>query len=190
MKPRTLIASLVFILCIPALVAAAPSATKAPMAVGADLGTTSAGALMGAAAAGFSVDLPLAPAWSLDLESSGYWASGTDNSVVQINVAALARFYFMSLFIKDSARQVQWGPFLAGGAVVAWERAQADSILNVLSIGPVLRAGYRLVFGDRGIFVEPSLGWMALFGGEFAPSGLASAVNAGMTGGLTLGYRF
>jgi hypothetical protein len=66
---------------------------------------------------------------------------------------------------------------------------QGGSTLNVLSIGPAVEVGYRLVFGDRGIFVEPSLGWMALLGGKFDASGINSAMNSGMTFALILGYR-
>jgi hypothetical protein len=40
-----------------------------------------------------------------------------------------------------------------------------------------------------GIFVEPSLGWMALLGGKFDASGINSAMNSGMTFALILGYR-
>jgi hypothetical protein len=76
------------------------------------------------------------------------------------------------------------------GAAAAWKHAQGGSVLNILSIGPVLRAGYRLVFGDRGIYVEPTLGFLVFAGGQFGPGGAAAALNTGVTAGLTLGYRF
>ena len=96
----------------------------------------------------------------------------------------------MSLVVTEEDRQVQWGPFLAGGAAVAWGHAQGNSTLNAFSIGPDLRAGYRLVFGDRGIYLEPTLGWMVLFGAQLGPSGSNFVATNGIRAGLTAGYRF
>ena len=149
--------------------------------MGADIGTTAAGAFMGAVAVSLSVELPLSRAWAIDLEPSFYAASGTDMSILQVNVEALARFYLVSLIASDAARPVEWGPYVAAGAVAAWGDAQGDSNISVLAVGPAVRAGYRVVFGDAGFFFEPSVGFMALF---------SSGANTGMTLGLIAGWRF
>ncbi len=150
-------------------------------AVGADIGATAAGAFVGALAVSLSVELPLSRGWAINLEPSFYAATGTDTSILQINAEALARFYLTSLFVVDAARPVQWGPFVAAGAVAAWEYAQGDSAMSVLALGPAVRAGYRVVFGDTGFFFEPSLGFMAL---------VSSRTNTGVTLGMTAGWRF
>ena len=190
MKSRITLASLVLALLVPALAGAAPSTATDPMAIGADIGTTATGIAMGAVAVDLSVDMPLARSWAFDLEPSAYVASGPGAFVLQLTVEALARFYFMSLVVTEAERQAQWGPFLAGGAVVAWARAQGNSTLSAFSIGPELRAGYRLVFGDGGIYVEPTFGWMVLFGAQLGSGGLTTAITDGIRAGLTLGYRF
>jgi hypothetical protein len=189
MKAPIAFASLIASLLMPAFVTAAPLASREPVAIGAEVGTIAAGALMGAAAGGISVDLPLTPAWSLGLEPSGYWATGVGSSVLQLNLEGTLRFHLMSLFVDDHARPTHWGPFLAAGADASWERARVSSSLAILSLGPVLKAGYRLVFGEHGIFLEPSIGWMALFGVELGSGGGSSISNAGATAGLILGYR-
>jgi len=176
-------------------ICAGVSAGAAPVppertAVGADIGSTAAGAFMGAVAASFTLELPLSRAWAIDIEPSFYWASGTGTSILQINAEALARFYLVSLFVDDQTRTVQWGPFVAAGAIAAWGYAQGDSTITVLALGPAIRAGYRFIFGDAGIFVEPSVGFMALFGGQFAPAGASSSMNTGLTLGLIVGWRF
>jgi len=190
MKPIIPALCLAFSLLVSTTVCATPSSSIDPAAFGVDLGATTAGAFMGAAALDISVDIPLARGWSLDLEPSGYWAAGSQSSVVQLDAVTLARFYLTSLFINGADRQSQWGFFIAGGAVAAWENIQGGSALDVLSIGPTFRLGYRLVFGDHGIFLEPALGWMALIGGRFEAGGVTPITNSGVTAGLTLGYRF
>ena len=171
--------------------AAAPPGTAATerTAVGADVGATAAGAFAGAVSLAFSVELPLSRAWAIDLEPSVYVAPGTGVSILQVNAGALARFYFMSLFVADAARPAQWGPFFAAGAVAAWEYAP-DQAITVLALGPAIRAGYRVVFGDAGFSFEPSVGFMALFGGHFEPAGTSASANAGLTLGLIAGWRF
>ncbi len=159
-------------------------------ALGADIGTTAAGAFMGAVAGSFSLELPLSRAWAIDIEPSFYGTSGTGTSILQINVEVLTRFYLLSLFLDDLTRPVQWGPFAAAGGVAAWGYSQGDSTITVLALGPAVRAGYRFVFGNAGIFAEPSVGFMALFGGQFAPAGVSSSVNTGITLGLIVGWRF
>lgn len=184
-----------FAVCLAVILIAGVAAGAAPVplertALGADIGTTTAGAFMGAVAGAFSLELPLSRAWAIDIEPSFYGASGTGTSILQINVEALARFYLTSLFVDDPTRPAQWGPFAAAGGVAAWGYAQGDSTITVLALGPAIRAGYRFVFGDAGIFVEPSVGFMALFGGQFAPAGVTSSANSGVTLGLIVGWRF
>lgn len=160
-----------------------------PVALGADIGTTAAGAFMGAVSIGLSLELPLSRAWALDLEPSFYAVAGTDISIVQINAEALARFYFVSLFVDDSA-PVQWGPYLAAGAAAAWSLVQEAAATTTVSLGPVVRAGYRLVFGGAGLYLEPSVGYMALLGAQLSPAGASLSANGGLTLGLIVGWRF
>ena len=175
--------------CLLPCAAAFPASPEA-QAIGVDIGTTAASAVMGAAAASLSIDLPLSRSWSVDLEPSGYWSQGTDAAVLQFSLAGLVRFYLLSLFEPDTDRPVQWGPFLAAGAIAAWEHVQAVTTIDDLAIGAEFRAGYRLVFGDKGIFVEPSLGWTAFLGSRFAANAYSSSLSSGMTAAVILGYRF
>lgn len=108
---------------------------------------------------------------SVYLEPSIYTASGTGTSVLQMSVETLARYYIRSLFVKDVTRGVNRAPFVQGGAVLAWERVGGNSSCDVLAVGPEIRAGYRFVFGNRGFFVEPSAGWLTLFGVSTESSG-------------------
>ncbi len=168
---------------------AAGASTPAPVAIGVDIGTTAAGAFMGAVSLGFSLELPLSRAWALDLEPSFYAASGTDMTIVQINAAALARFYLVSLFVNEAA-PAQWGPFLSAGATAAWGLLDEAQAIATVSLGPTVRAGYRLVFGDVGLFLETSVGYMALFGVQVTPAGASFSANGGLTLGLVAGWRF
>ncbi len=168
-------------------VSAVPSDTAT--AIGVDVGATAAGAFVGALSAGASVELPLSRGWGVDLEPSFYAASGTGVTILQVNAAALGRFYFMSLLVPPS-RPVSWGPFAAAGLVGSYAHVQGDSTLDVLSVGTTIRAGYRLVFGDRGVFFEPSVGFMALLGGRLGSAGTTLGTNAGVTLGLVAGWRF
>jgi hypothetical protein len=190
MKRNVTATMLILAFFMPSLASAAPLASDKPIALGADIGTIAAGALMGAVTGSLSADLPLSRAWSLNLAPSGYWASINGTSMLQLNMEGTVRFCLMSLFVKDASRQVNWGLFAACGAATAWERIETASALNVLSAGPVLRAGYRLVLGDHGIFLEPSLGWMALYGVQFSSGGVFPTLNTGATLGMILGYRF
>ena len=140
-----------------------------PLAVGIDVGTTASSAVMGAVAGSVCFELPLAHPLSLTFEPSAYWSSGTGVSILQLTLVAMMRFYPVALFVSEG--QAHWGPFVAAGAAVAWAHEQSDASLDVVSFGPDVEAGYRLVFGDRGIFVEPSFGWTALYGGRFDSSG-------------------
>jgi len=111
-------------------------------------------------------------------------------TLFQLTVIAEVRFYIVSLLVTDPSRQAHWGPFVSGGAAVAWARMLGGSTIDAVSFGPDLAAGYRLVFGDHGIFLEPSMGWMALYGATFTTSGMSSAVNTGITLAMILGWRF
>ncbi len=174
---------------------AAPVAPAAPISsgrtsLGIDLGATAAGAFVGAVAVTASLEVPLSRAWALDIEPSFYAGSGSGEAILQVNAEALARFYVMSLFVGDANRTMQWGPFVAAGAVAAWENAQGDAGVAALAVGPAVRVGYRLVFGDAGFFLEPSLGFMALLGGRFEPGGSSAGINSGFTFGMIAGWRF
>ncbi len=167
---------------------AAPVEAREPVALGLDVGTTASSALMGAVAGSVCLDLPVAHQMSLTFSPSVYWASGTDVSVLQLTMIAMMRFYPVALFVNEA--QAHWGPFVAAGAAVAWAQEQSGATLNVVSFGPDVEVGYRLVFGDRGIFVEPTFGWMALYGGLLDSSGASATMNSGFSAGFTLGYRF
>ncbi|HVP17434.1 MAG TPA: hypothetical protein VMU36_00455 [Spirochaetia bacterium] len=169
---------------------AAPADSVDPVAAGLDVGTTASSAFVGAAAASFSLDLPLGHSVSLQLQPSAYYASGTSVTIFQLTVITSLRFYVVSLFVTDPRRQAQWGPFVSGGAAVAWARMLNGSTIDAVSFGPDLAAGYRLVFGNHGIFIEPSVGWMALYGATFNSSKISSAVNTGVVLGMILGWRF
>jgi len=170
--------------------AAAPPAPRDPIAVGVDVGTTAAGAVMGAVAAGASVDLPLAHSLSVTIEPSVYWAAGTGQSIFQLTAVGGVRFYLMSLFIPESRRRAQWGPFAFAGIALAWARQTGSTTFDTICFGPNVAVGYRLVFGDRGFFLEPTVGWMALYGAQLDESGATSSANSGVCVGFMLGYRF
>ncbi len=160
-----------------------------PVALGLDVGTSAINAVMGTAAVSLSLDLPLGHPLSLTLQTAASWAPGTGSSVFQLALIAQARFYFISLFVPENG-QANWGPFMAAGADVAWTRQLSDSTLDAVSFGPDVEGGYRLVFGDRGIFIEPTFGWIALYGARFDVEGPSPVTSSGYSAGLTVGYRF
>jgi hypothetical protein len=160
------------------------------IAIGADLGTTAASAFVGSTAARLSVELPLSSSLALDLEPSFYAASGTGMSIAQVNAEALARCYLVSLFAKDQPRTARWGPYLAGGAVAAWSRETGGSVITILALGPEIRGGYRFVFGEAGLFVDPSVGYALLTGIRLEPDAKSFTMNGGLTLGMTIGWRF
>lgn len=160
-----------------------------PVALGVDVGTAAISSLMGAPAGGLSLDLPLGHPLSLTLQTVASWTPGTGSSVFQLALIAQARFYFVSLFVPETG-QADWGPFIAAGAAVAWTRELNDSTVDAVSFGPDVQAGYRLVFGDRGIFLEPTFAWLALYGARFDVEGPSPVTSSAYSAGLTVGYRF
>ena len=186
MKHHVIAACIVLALSIPAINA---GAAPAGASVGIDLAPTTSGALMGAAALGVSLSLPVSRAVSLDLEPSAYGSWGTGVSVVQVNLAALGRLYLAGLSAHAAERATQRGLFLAAGAVAAWERLQGTSTLSVVAGGPTVRAGYRIGFGSHRVYLEPSFGFTALFGGIVGAGGPGATGSTGISAGLVLGYR-
>jgi hypothetical protein len=111
--------------------------------------------------------------------------------LIRGDVGSARRGYNQLLFNQEAGRQTLWGPFAGLGAAAAWEGWNGGASVSVLSGGPAAEAGYRLVFGDHGLFLEPYLGWMAFFGARKASGApLAFSFANGMFGGLSLGYRF
>jgi hypothetical protein len=185
----TTVAALALFAISVAPVEAAKSEAREPVALGLDAGTTAASAIFGAAAAGLLLDVPLAHPLSLTFQPSAYWSSGTDVSIIQLTMAVMMRFYLISLFVPEE-RQAHWGPFMAAGVGVAWAREHSGALLDVIAFGPDVQAGYRLVFGDRGFFLEPTVAWMSLYGARLDASGATATTNSGISLGFTLGWRF
>ena len=78
---------------------------------------------------------------------------------------------------------------MAAGADVAWTRQLSDSTLDAVSFGPDVEGGYRLVFGDRGSSIQPTFGWIALYGARLNVEGPSPVTSSGYSAGLTVGYR-
>ncbi|HUZ18180.1 MAG TPA: hypothetical protein VMV68_07315 [Spirochaetia bacterium] len=146
---------------------------------------------MGAAAASFSIDFPIARAWSFELGPSFYWTASPDSSIIQLSAGAGARLYPGSLFGRSDRSSTDLrGIYLSGGVVGTWQRMSSWSAVDVISVGPALHAGYRLLIGSGRFYLEPAFGWTALFGTQLQTSGSSFVMNTAFGGGLTAGYRF
>lgn len=177
--------ALTFALLAPAL---ALRAKPGAVSIGLDLGTTAMGLAMDAGAAALSFELPQAEAWALDLEPSFYAASGTTASTLQLNLAALCRFYLVSPPKDESA--AQQGTYLAAGALASCEWIRSFSPLFGFAIGPILRAGYRIAFSDRRLYLDLSASYSALFGGRSRGAEIAASISYGPAFGFVAGWRF
>jgi len=189
MSRRLSLTSLVLVFAATFIAAAEAQDAREPVSIGADVGSAAAGVLMGAGSVDLFAELPLSRAWSLSFEPSLYWASGTGSSVMQVNLETFARFYFNSLFVADRAKPVHWGAFLECGVAVVWETMQANATINVLSVGPEIRGGYRFVLGNSGVFLGPGVGWVALFGTGIGSIGQSYSTNSGVRLALLLGVN-
>jgi len=191
MKLRTFlsVAALAVVVATRVQAGGAGSDLDEPFALGLGAATAVSGAVAGAAVGALSFDVPVGHPLSIMIEPSVSWVSSAGGGVLQLTMAAVMRFYLISPFVPED-RQAHWGPFIAGGAAVSWARQQSGATPNVIAFGPNVEAGYRLVFGDHGIFLEPAVAWMMLYGARLDPGGPSAVTSNGLLVGLTVGYRF
>ncbi len=162
-----------------------------PFALGVEAATTVSGAIAigNTVLAGLSFDIPAGHPLSIMVKPSVSWVSSGDGGILQVALSATMRFFLIAPFVPED-RQAHWGPFIAGGAAGSWAQQQSGAMLNMVAFGPHVEAGYRLVFGDHGIFLEPAVEWTILYGARLDPSGPTAVTSNGLFVSISVGYRF
>lgn len=182
-------AALAVAIALPAHARSPGSDLSEPFALGLQAGSVISGTIGQALFAGLSFDIPAGHPLSIMFEPSVFWVSGANGGVFRLSLDAALRLYLFSPFVSED-RPAHWGPFIAGGAAVSWVPQQTSNFLDVIAFGPYVEAGYRLVFADHGIFVEPAAAWTTLYGARLDPAGPSAVTSNGLFVSLAVGYRF
>jgi hypothetical protein len=175
-----LFAILWFLIILAPIPAHGQSRVPAAPTIGIDVGAMLGEALMGSFSLALSFERPISGSWSLEIEPSLYFTSNHGSTATQATIKVMPRLYpSMSHF------------FISIGAAAAWASVWSDKSLSAISVGPVVESGWHLPLGDRGLFIEPYAGYMALFGLKIPEAGPISPVRTnGPVAGFSLGWPF